>query len=167
MKTLCYGLSDTRQKLILSGRLKVISFPSNSKTVKYFNEFGLTHLSLPYDKAVSLTFNRTFQKKNNYHNKVMEYTEFTLGEIVERTCMDTLRTRKITVIENVPGCEKGDLLHNVKWNDRVYGIGTPVFWKVSKYETKEGARYLIFIGRNFQIGLNKNEFKKLIKEVKE
>ena len=145
MKTLCYGLSDTRQKLILSGRLKVISFPSNSKTVKYFNEFGLTHLSLPYDKAVSLTFNRTFQKKNNYHNKVMEYTEFTLGEIVEQ----------------------GDLLHNVKWNDRVYGIGTPVFWKVSKYETKEGARYLIFIGRNFQIGLNKNEFKKLIKEVKE
>lgn len=167
MKTAAYGLSYTRQINILNGKLKTISFPSNSKIVTLFNDFGLTHLSLPDNKAVAITFNRTLQAKNHYFDKVMEYTEFKLGEITNRTCQDTLRTRKITVIENIPNCEKGELKHNVKWNDRVYGIGTPVFWKVSKYETKAGLRYLIFIGKSFQVGLNSDEFKRLIKEVKE
>jgi hypothetical protein len=167
MKTAAYGLSYVRQERILAGKLQVISFPSDSRIVKYFNDFGLTHLSLPDNKAVAISFSRTHEAKNHYRDKIMEYTEFKLGEIVDRTCQDTLRTRKITVIENIPNCEKGELKYNVKWNDRIYGIGTPVFWKVSKYETKQGARYLIFIGKFFQVGLNPNEFKRLIKEVKE
>jgi hypothetical protein len=167
MKTAAYGLSYVRQERILAGKLQVISFPSDSRIVKYFNDFGLTHLSLPDNKAVAISFSRTHEAKNHYRDKIMEYTEFKLGEIVDRTCQDTLRTRKITVIENIPNCEKGELKYNVKWNDRIYGIGTPVFWKVSKYETKQGARYLIFIGKFFQVGLNSDEFKRLIKEVKE
>ncbi len=163
MKTMgCGSMLPSKERNIKAGICKVISMPIYSQFVVNYHKYGLTHISLPNNYAVEITGTAQCEKLNKITGKMITYIDFGLGRIVPRNPADNMRNQHQRNQDSAPiGTTLCILQSDVDWNDNRFNRGQKMWYKISKYDTVRGKRYLIFSGTNFQTGLDRDEFKQL------
>jgi len=170
MRTMvCPGLTDVIVREILSQKKKTHTVSSCSNFVRNYYAKSLTHISLPNLKAVEIVkvIEQIKRPSRNYREKIVDYTVFELGAIVERSAEYSMRCnysgQRNKVLNLTPCRCKADLELigvNFKKNE-ICG------YKLSNYPLISGDRYLVFFNNNFRAGFSRDEFYNYFSEVKD
>jgi hypothetical protein len=154
------GISAKSYSEIMSGQKTTIAMTSCSNFVRNYHLHQLTHLSLPDEKAVELKGITTQEQKpyRSSQNKTVEYTVFELGKVVRRQSEDTFKNIKAKNAL-IPGVKSCRVISDLQLNGVKFHINDNCHFKISKYQTIEGDRYLVFIANTFGAGFSEQEFK--------
>jgi hypothetical protein len=160
----CKSYSNINPNLALrisDGRIKKINVTTKSKFYQLWNMGQITHLALPNKLAIEiLSESESFiRRPANRHNCEVEYVTFTLGKVVRRCSQDVYyRTRKKIVQVKPEGLQDCVALTTKCFLDCVIEKGKRYHYKISKYDTKRGKRYLLFCYNAFYAGFDEDEF---------